>query len=400
MRAVTVILQKGFIIMSFIPYTGKAPYTYISYSPDDIDAALQLAEFLSGHGTNVWLDIDNKPERRINKLENAYGFVALIGKGYLRSSNNVYAEITVFLNKRPDERFLAVFLDTVEQEIDNAAVNSGGIELLLKDGCDKFRIDDQLELSAAISKIYGVKAAIKRKRAVCKSLIAVACVIIILIAGFLFYNIQYPVVADTVGSYCEDSIFALEKLGFSIRREYEYSYDIPVNSIISQNHTGRLQRGSTINMTISLGAQAIPFEDVLSEALLQQGLDKNGDGIISQEEIATLQDLDLSGKGISSIYGLEYAAALKTLDISNNNIKDITVLSRLSYLKELDADNNSIVDISPLVGAEGLSVLYARNNQISDIKCLDFFKNLQAVYLSGNPIKETYPAMRFTTDLL
>jgi hypothetical protein len=290
-------------------------------------------------------------------------------------------------------------LDNVEQEIDDAAVDSGGIELLLKDGCDKFRIDELLNLPDAIKQIYAEKAQRTKKKATIRLLVAAACVIVILVTGLLFYNIRYPIVADTVGCYCDDSIFALEKLGFSIIRQYEYSYDIPENEIISQNHVGRLRRGSTINMIISLGAKAIPFEDALLNEFMKQGLDKNGDGRISQEEIAMLQNLDLSGMGITSVYGLEYATALKKLDISDNNVSDITYLSRLTLLHELYADNNAIIDISPLISAEQLSVLCMRNNQISDIRCLDFFKSLQEVYLSGNPIEEAYPAMRITNDL-
>jgi hypothetical protein len=379
--------------MSFSPYTGKAPYTYISYDLNDKDAALQLAEFLGGDGIHVWLDVENQRELRIRKLYNAHVFTALLGEGCGRSDSSVYNDILLFRGKKPDEQICAVHLDNFTLE------NAGGIELLLKDGCTKFRFEEKLKLSDTIRKIYDEKKKIKKKRSATRLLTALACVIVIVAAGLLFYNFQYPLVSDAVGSYSEDRIFALEKLGFSIKRLYEYSYDIRENVIISQSDVGRLRRGSTINMTISLGAKAIPFEDALSEELMRQGLDVNADGRISQEEIDALVSLDISGVNATSIYGLENATALKKLDISDNNINDITYLSRLTLLTELYADNNSIVDISPLVSAEQLSILCVRNNQISDIKCLDFFKSLQEVNLSGNPINDTIPAMRITNDL-
>ena len=147
---------------------------------------------------------------------------------------------------------------------------------------------------------------------------------------------------------------------------------------------------------------------------VEQALGKPQDAPITDEEMATLTELDTSGRDIRDLTGLEFAAGLTTLDLSSNQIADITPLAgltqltRLSFdsnrnvhfaditplagltqLQQLDLDHNQISDITPLAGLTRLTKLDLDDNQITDITPLAGLTQLASLHLSYNPIEDT-----------
>ena len=130
---------------------------------------------------------------------------------------------------------------------------------------------------------------------------------------------------------------------------------------------------------------AIIFDDLrLKNALINRGVDANGDGEISRDEILSLYALDVSGESVSTLNGLEYAINLRYLDLSDNSLTDISALSSLDNLQYLNISGNSVSDILPL-SQSGLLILSAGNNNISSAVILPDCTNL---YLDSNKLTD------------
>lgn len=122
---------------------------------------------------------------------------------------------------------------------------------------------------------------------------------------------------------------------------------------------------------------------------------KNIRNLKGLEVFTGLLTLDLSGNEISDISNLKSLSKLETLNLSNNNIADLSPLAEMSNgeetisLKTLYLNNNKIVNISPISSLSSLTMLNLANNQIADISGANFSSmgNLKNLYLNGNKIE-------------
>ncbi|WP_342562277.1 leucine-rich repeat domain-containing protein [Paenibacillus sp. FSL R7-0345] len=83
-------------------------------------------------------------------------------------------------------------------------------------------------------------------------------------------------------------------------------------------------------------------------------MNKNDDESLTKEDLESLTDVFLSGKGIKSLQGLEYAVNVTTLDLSRNPINDLSPLAGLIKLRRLEAADNNIKDLAPVSKTTGL----------------------------------------------
>ena len=93
--------------------------------------------------------------------------------------------------------------------------------------------------------------------------------------------------------------------------------------------------------------------------------DRNGDGVLSPEERAEVAVLNVSGKGIGSLDGIESFPALRELYCYDNALDSLDV-SRNSQLQILDRTNNRLKVLDLTANGE-LGQLYCRNNPLSEI---------------------------------
>ena len=93
---------------------------------------------------------------------------------------------------------------------------------------------------------------------------------------------------------------------------------------------------------------AIAMEPALLSALVENGLDANGDGGISRSELAAVQVLDLSSCGITDIAPLSCCADMKELDLHDNEIEDVSALAAMAHLQKADLSGNCITDFQAL----------------------------------------------------
>lgn len=93
--------------------------------------------------------------------------------------------------------------------------------------------------------------------------------------------------------------------------------------------------------------------------------DRNGDGVLSQEERAEVVVLNVSGKGIVSLDGIEGFQELRELYCYDNALDSLDV-SRNPKLQILDCTNNRLTELD-LTANQELGQLYCRNNPLSEI---------------------------------
>ena len=88
----------------------------------------------------------------------------------------------------------------------------------------------------------------------------------------------------------------------------------------------------------------VPFTDKNFKKAVLNIADTDNDGDISPEEASAIKTLNISGKEINNLEGLEYFNKIQELDCSNNNINKFCFDDIASYsnLKKINALNNDI----------------------------------------------------------
>ncbi|MFB7138211.1 polysaccharide deacetylase family protein [Gottfriedia sp. NPDC056225] len=91
--------------------------------------------------------------------------------------------------------------------------------------------------------------------------------------------------------------------------------------------------------TAEIGGVAT-FIDRNMEKAIREKLSNPFEQWISISKLNEITELDLSGKNISNLDGIQYFMNLERLNLSNNNISDFRLLDKLTKLNQLDVSNN------------------------------------------------------------
>lgn len=108
---------------------------------------------------------------------------------------------------------------------------------------------------------------------------------------------------------------------------------------------------------------------------------------ITKEYLQTLKEIDLSGRGIKNLKGIEYANNVVSINLSSNKIHDASYLAKLVKLEKLDLNENKIEDVSFLKNLISLRSVGLCSNNISYIPNLTNLKYLELINISNNKIK-------------
>ncbi len=141
--------------------------------------------------------------------------------------------------------------------------------------------------------------------------------------------------------------------------------------------------GATSNM-----GEEIEFPDRYFEAAIREAIDKSR-GPIHTSELEEITSLDVRGRYIEDITGLEHCRNLTRLTLVKTSISDISPLTSLTNLIQLTLVDSQISDISPLASLTDVTYLYLENNQISDVFPLLSLNKLLECQLKGNPLSTT-----------
>lgn len=112
---------------------------------------------------------------------------------------------------------------------------------------------------------------------------------------------------------------------------------------------------------------------------------------LSEAQLLGLVELDVRGRGISSLAGLERCANLRELTLWDNRVSDLAPLAGLRDLVYLDLDQNLISDLTPLAGLARLEVLYLSFNAVRDVTPLGNLASLRTLGIFGNEISDVGP---------
>lgn len=107
----------------------------------------------------------------------------------------------------------------------------------------------------------------------------------------------------------------------------------------------------------------IVFDDINMENAVREAIGKMT-GDITEKSIENETGLDLSGKNIVSISGIESFKGLNYLNLDNNSISDVSRLKELKKLENLYLNNNNISDINELKNIASLKKLEIKNNPL------------------------------------
>ena len=196
----------------------------------------------------------------------------------------------------------------------------------------------------------------------------------------------------------------------------------------------------SIALCLPLSAQQVEIPDPNLRAAIADALGIPRGSPITQEDMNRLTDLDVRGRGIVNLTGLEFAHNLNVLVIADNptidltplasltqlyrlyiwairqlditplgnltqlqtlaiaacDIKDISPLRKLTQLVDLNAGHNQIVDITPLRSLTKLETLRLNNNRITEVATLAGLTSLNFLEIQGNDIFDHSPLDRLT----
>ncbi len=134
----------------------------------------------------------------------------------------------------------------------------------------------------------------------------------------------------------------------------------------------------------SLSAQNIVFPDGnFKQALLDVGVDTGNDGEISQAEALAITSLDVSGRGITDLTGIENFTNLQTLHCEYNSLTSLDV-SGLTSLESLYCHNNSLTSLD-VSGLANLGYLFCDNNSLTSLD-VSGLTSLRLLHCYNNPL--------------
>jgi hypothetical protein len=149
--------------------------------------------------------------------------------------------------------------------------------------------------------------------------------------------------------------------------------------------------------------QPVDFPDKGFEAGVREILHHYGKPIY-RSQLLDLVRVDLRGRDIEDLTGIEHFRNVEILDLSENRIRDVSKLKTLTNLKDLRLADNRIVDLKEaklnelthidlihLNLDESKILTYKGWDQLSDISLLSNFSSLQTLSLQDNAIRDFSP---------
>ena len=138
------------------------------------------------------------------------------------------------------------------------------------------------------------------------------------------------------------------------------------------------------------------FPDNNLDAVIRAELGKAAGDEINAGELAGINNMDASRKGIINLRGIEYCTNLHNLHLSENQISDISPLSSLVNLKFINLGQNPVKELSPLTSLTKLTYLNLDSKQITDISPLSNLTNLTSLNLHNTQITDISPLSNLT----
>lgn len=165
------------------------------------------------------------------------------------------------------------------------------------------------------------------------------------------------------------------------------------------------------------------FPDPNFRTYVAEKIDTNADGVLSANEVEAATCVDVSGKGIASLAGIEYLSGTQTLVCSDNRLTELDVrgnsslvtlycsgnqlvaldLSQNTKLETLDCQDNEAKFADKIVGGKSyvpVSSLEARGFDVNrvDPSLLVYVNGVECVCLGECPSADTELSLSYKYD--
>lgn len=123
------------------------------------------------------------------------------------------------------------------------------------------------------------------------------------------------------------------------------------------------------SLTVVVSGSGIEFGNAIIEKTVR-GMIGKSKGEITESDVKNIYHIDLSGKGLVSLSGIENLPNLKTVNLSNNEISSISKLAYLPKLTKINLKDNNITSFSAIKNLKYLKSLYISGNPYGDLSAL------------------------------
>ncbi|MCR5347315.1 MAG: hypothetical protein K6E38_06005, partial [Fretibacterium sp.] len=132
---------------------------------------------------------------------------------------------------------------------------------------------------------------------------------------------------------------------------------------------------------------ATNFPDENFRVYVSDTLDTDGNGSLSDAEIAEVEEIDVGGKGITDLTGIAFFTALESLYCNSNGLTTLDV-SSLTQLTALDCHNNVLTTLD-VPGLDRLRLLHCYNNLLTELD-VSYCTSLRYLSCRDNLIEDLY----------
>ena len=140
---------------------------------------------------------------------------------------------------------------------------------------------------------------------------------------------------------------------------------------------------TVITPPIAIPGAVVHIPDPNLRAAIAEALGKSPNAPITTEEMARLEELRVSNKGIQDLTGLQLATNLKTLVLDDNQISDLSPIAGLIRLDSLWIFRNPVSDISPVRNLTNLISLAVSETLVTDLSPVAGLINLERLFFSN-----------------
>lgn len=124
----------------------------------------------------------------------------------------------------------------------------------------------------------------------------------------------------------------------------------PEKEVVTEDKTVEASKNTEVKAG-SIAIDETHFPDKVFREQIIAEFDKDGDSVLSVDEISKAQFLNLHGmKTISSLEGIQYLTNLQSLDVSTTSVSDLSPVKKLIFMEEVLIDDNMVFDIDNLKG--------------------------------------------------
>ncbi|MBR3058129.1 MAG: DUF4214 domain-containing protein [Clostridiales bacterium] len=135
---------------------------------------------------------------------------------------------------------------------------------------------------------------------------------------------------------------------------------LPIGFCVGTNHVN-----ADNNDDGSVTIDETNFPDAQFRSYVIEKIDEDGDGVLSQKEITATSRIDVAGKNISSLKGIEYFDRLEWLCCNNNSLTSLD-LSQNPRLDWIDCSSNQLANLE-LGENDALFHLHCENNLLTKL---------------------------------